>query len=191
MRQNSSAGLCRGHIRAAGQTVPRGGRFQRAEPAGPGCAGAACGPPLPLRKLRLYAKYIPYNSIKFILFLTNLPPTAIRRASISCQKSASIGPSSCKRQLAHSSTGFVPGQGIGAQPPPAPPEAPAGTAGVTALRAARAAPRPFSAFIQLVLYRQIILTFDRIPRGFAITNAVYHFWRIKTPRNNSVKENQK
>lgn len=119
MRQSSSAGLCRGRIRAAGQTVPRGGRFQRAPPAGPGCAGAACGPPLPLRKLRLYTKYIPYNSFKFILFLTDLPPSAIRRASISCQKPASIGPSSCKRQLAHSSTGFVPGQGTGAQPPPA------------------------------------------------------------------------
>ena len=52
-------------------------------------------------------------------------------------------------------------------------------------------PALFSAFIQLVLYRQIILTFDRIPHGFAITNAVYHFCRIKTPQNNSVKENQK
>lgn len=96
MRQSSSAGLCRGRIRAAGQTVPRGGRFQRAKPAGPGCAGAACGPPLPLRKLRLYTKYNPYNSIKFILFSTDLPPSAIRRTSISCQKSASIGPSPCK-----------------------------------------------------------------------------------------------
>lgn len=96
MRQSSSAGLCRGRIRAAGQTVPRGGRFQRAPPAGPGCAGAACGPPLPLQKPCLYIQYKPYNSIKFILFSTDLPPTAIRRASISCQKSASIGPSPCK-----------------------------------------------------------------------------------------------
>ena len=55
----------------------------------------------------------------------------------------------------------------------------------------RRRPPLFSAFIQLVLYRQIILTFDRIPHGFAITNAVYHFCRIKTPQNNSVKENQK
>ena len=52
-------------------------------------------------------------------------------------------------------------------------------------------PALFSAFIQLVLYRPIILTFDRIPHGFAITKAVYHFCRIKTPQNNSVKENQK
>ena len=64
---------------------PAGGRFQRAPPAGPGCAGAACGPPLPLRKLRLYSKYSPYNSFKFILFSTDRPPSAIRRASISCQ----------------------------------------------------------------------------------------------------------
>ena len=143
---SANIGLCRGRIRAAGQTVPRGGRFQRAPPAGPGCAGAACGPPLPLRKPCLYIQYKPYNSFKFILFSTDLPPSAIRRASIFCQKSASIGPSSCKRPLAHSSTGFVPGQGTGAQPPPAPPEAPAVPAGVAALRAARAAPRPFFGF---------------------------------------------
>lgn len=142
------------------------GRSQRAKPAGPGCAGAACGPPLPLRKLRLYIKYIPYNSFKFILFSTDLPPTAIRQVSIFCQKSASIGPSSCKRRLAHSSTGFVPGQGIGAQPPPA-------------------------FLIHTVFCYQIIHLFDGIPHDFAITNAVYHFCRIKTPQNNSVKENQK
>ena len=75
----------RGQRAEPAETVPRGGRFQRAPPAGPGCAGAACGPPLPLRKLDLYAKYIPYNSIKFILFSTDLPPTAIRQVSISCQ----------------------------------------------------------------------------------------------------------
>ena len=75
---------------------PAGGRFQRAPPAGPGCAGAACGPPLPLQKPCLYIQYKPYNSFKFILFSTDLPPSAIRRASISCQKSASIGPSPCK-----------------------------------------------------------------------------------------------
>ena len=78
------------------QAKPSGGRFQRAKPAGPGCAGAACGPPLPLQKPCLYIQYKPYNSIKFILFSTDLPPSAIRRASISCQKSASIGPSPCK-----------------------------------------------------------------------------------------------
>ena len=61
------------------------GRSQRAKPAGPGCAGAACGPPLPLQKPCLYIQYKPYNSFKFILFSTDLPPSAIRRASISCQ----------------------------------------------------------------------------------------------------------
>ena len=142
------------------------GRSQRAKPAGPGCAGAACGPPLPLQKPCLYIQYKPYNSIKFILFSTDLPPSAIRRASISCQKSASIGPSPCKRLFAHSSAGFVPGQGIGVQPPPA-------------------------FLIHTVFYYQIIHLFDGIPHGFAITYAVYHFCRIKTPRNNSVKENQK
>ena len=43
------------------------------------------GPPLPLRKLRLYTKYISYNSFKFILFSTDLPPSAIRQVSIFCQ----------------------------------------------------------------------------------------------------------
>lgn len=156
MRQNSSAGLCRGRIRAAGQTVPRGGRFQRAPPAGPGCAGAACGPPLPLQKPCLYIQYKPYNSIKFILFSTDLPPTAIRRASISCQKSASIGPSPCKG-LAWERAARPLLRGLCARPRnrgAAPSERPG-------LR-----PALFSAFIQLVLYRKIILTFDRIPPRF-------------------------
>lgn len=143
MRQSSSAGLCRGRIRAAGQTVPRGGRFQRAPPAGPGCAGAACCPPLPLRKLRLYTKYIPYNSIKFILFSTDLLPTAIRRASIFCQKSASIGPSSCKG-LAWETAARPLLRGLCARPRNRG-AAPSGSAG-GALRAARAAPRPFFCF---------------------------------------------
>ena len=156
MRQSSSAGLCRGRIRAAGQTVPRGGRFQRAEPAGPGCAGAACGPPLPLQKPCLYIQYKPYNSIKFILFSTDLPPTAIRRASISCQKSASIGPSPCKG-LAWETAARPLLRGLCARPRnrgAAPSERPG-------LR-----PALFSAFIQLALYRKIILTFDRIPPRF-------------------------
>ena len=71
-----------------------GGAFgpqAKPSPAGDGFSGLR-----PLRKLRLYTKYIPYNSIKFILFSTDLPPSAIRRASIFCQKSASIGPSPCK-----------------------------------------------------------------------------------------------
>ena len=76
--------------------VCAGGVFGPQAKPSPAGDGLACGPPLPLRKLRLYAKYIPYNSIKFILFSTDLPPTAIRQVSIFYQKSASIGPSSCK-----------------------------------------------------------------------------------------------
>ena len=76
--------------------VCAGGAFgpqAKPSPAGDGFSGrsplapAAPGRPVarPLRKLRLYTKYIPYNSIKFILFSTDLPPTAIRQVSIFCQ----------------------------------------------------------------------------------------------------------
>lgn len=145
---------------------PAGGRFQRAPPAGPGCAGAACGPPLPLRKLRLYAKYIPYNSFKFILFSTDLPPSAIRRASISCQ---SPHPSGQVRAKGSS---------------PTPPQALC-----QAKEPGRSPLRPFLYILYFVIKLYIYST--ESPHGFAITNAVYHFWRIKTPQNNSVKENQK
>ena len=101
-----------------------GPQMPKPSPARDGFGRLATGPqlrrggcdPASIWKLRLYTKYIPYNSFKFILFSTDLPPSAIRRASISCQKPASIGPNPCKRPLAHSSAGFVPGQGTGAQP---------------------------------------------------------------------------
>lgn len=49
--------------------------------------------------------------------------------------------------------------------------------------------RPFLYILYFIIKLYIYST--ESPHGFAITNAVYHFWRIKTPQNNSVKENQK
>ena len=117
---------------------PAGDGFSGLRPLAPAAPGRPAARPSPCGNPAFIFNTNRIIRSNLYSFRQIFPPSAIRRASIFCQKSASIGPSSCKRQLAHSSTGFVPGQGTGAQPPPA-------------------------FLIHTVFYYQIIHLFDGIP----------------------------
>lgn len=135
---------------------PAGDGFSGLRPLAPAAPGRPAARPSPCRNPAFIFNTNRIIQSNLYSFSTDLPPSAIRRASISCQKSASIGPSPCKglawetaaRPLLHRLCARPRNRGA------APSERPG-------LR-----PALFSAFIQLVLYRKIILTFDRIPPRF-------------------------